>query len=319
MVNLKNFDLNLLRVLDALLRDRSTVKAGERLGLSQPAVSAALGRLRHATGDELLVRQGRDMVPTSYAQAIAPSLREEMARLEDLFAAPTFDPATSDATFRICGSDFFADMLMPPLLAQMKAIAPDVTVQLVDLVPDGYVETLDRYGADMALIPDGDFPDWLEKQHLFASPFAVIAAKDHPAVKKANIKPGDVFPLDLFCGLDHALFSPQGNIRSMGDDALDQIGRTRRVIATLPAFSGVCRTVAKSKVIALVPCQYAQRFATNLGLEIFLPPMPLMVPNIVLIWQRRLSDNPAQKWFRQQVSDLMCALDADAQHWSSKP
>jgi DNA-binding transcriptional LysR family regulator len=318
MVNFKNFDLNLLRVLDALLRDRSTVKAGDRLGLSQPAVSAALGRLRHATGDELLVRQGRDMVPTKYAQGIAGPLREEMARLEEIFSIQAFDPKTSDATFRICGSDFFADMLMPPLLARMKEVAPNVTIQLVDLVPDGYIETLDRYGAEMALIPDGDFPEWLEKQHLFASPFVVIAAKGHPAVAEASFKSGDVFPLDLFCTLDHALFSPQGNIRSMGDDALDNIGRSRRVIVTLPAFSGVCRTVSESEVIALVPCQYAERFQENLGLDVFAPPMPLVVPNIALIWQRRLTDNPAQQWFRQQVLDLMQPLDAMAQHWLAK-
>jgi len=315
MVNFATFDLNLLRVLDALLRDRSTIKAGERLGLSQPAVSAALGRLRHALNDDILVRQGQRMVPTDFANRLTGPLREELFRLETLFVEPAFEPETANMTFRVCGSDFFADMLMPALIERTQEISPFIKIQLVDLVPDSYVDTLDRYGADAALVPDADFPDWIEKQVLFRSPFVVIAANDNPHTKAAKLKAGDTFPLDLFCELKHALFSPQGNIRSMGDDALDEIGRQRDVVATLPAFSGVCRTVRNSDLIALVPCQYAQNLGGLLNIQAYKAPIDVVVPKISLIWQRRLDNAPSQVWFRELVSSILSPLETDAESW----
>jgi DNA-binding transcriptional LysR family regulator len=115
-LNFATFDLNLMRILDALLREGSTVQAGRRLNMSQSAVSGALARLRYALGDELFVRQGNRLVPTAYAKAIELPLREELDRLAVLFARSTaFDPATAEGTFRITASDFFAEMLMPPL------------------------------------------------------------------------------------------------------------------------------------------------------------------------------------------------------------
>lgn len=108
MVNFVTFDLNLLRVLDALLREGSTVKAGNRLGMSQPAVSSALSRLRHSLGDELFLRQGQGILPTDYARSLATPLREQLDRLEALLTGPGgFDPATAELIFRIAGSDFF--------------------------------------------------------------------------------------------------------------------------------------------------------------------------------------------------------------------
>jgi len=182
-------------------------------------------------------------------------------------------------------------------------------------VPDSYVETLDRYGADAALVPDSDFPDWIEKRVLFRSPFVVIASKNNLSVKAAKINQGDEFPLDLFCELQHALFSPQGNVRSMGDDALEQIGRDREVVATLPAFSGVCRTVGNSNLIALVPCQYGQRLGDLLNVSAYRVPIEVVVPKIVLIWQRRLDNASAHSWFREQVTSIISPLDAEANPW----
>ena len=115
-MNFATFDLNLMRVLDALLHEGSTVRAGEKLHLSQSAVSGALSRLRHALDDDLFVRRGNRLVPTDYAAALALPLREELERLENLLSRPKrFDPARAQEVFRISGSDFFAEILMPAL------------------------------------------------------------------------------------------------------------------------------------------------------------------------------------------------------------
>lgn len=309
-MNFATFDLNLLRVLDMLLREGSTVKAGERLGLSQSAVSGALARLRHALQDPLFVRQGNRLVSTAYARDIAGPLQDELNRLQSLLSpAQSFDPTTESGNFRITGSDFFAELLMPELAAEMGMVAPGVRTQLVDLVPNDYLSSLDRYNADLALIPDRTLPDWLDSCPLFHSTFVTIARRGHPRIAESGLKPGATLPLDLFCDLGHVLFSPEGNLGAMGDAALEQVGRARHVSVTLPVFSGVCRVVSNSDLIGLIPRQLAERVCTQFGIDTYLPPMPLDPPLIIACWHKRLSNAPFQTWMRTRVFDLLRPLN----------
>ncbi|SFR58369.1 transcriptional regulator, LysR family [Yoonia tamlensis] len=310
MVNLLSFDLNLLRVLDALLHDPSTVRAARRLGLSQPAVSAALGRLRAALGDELFFRRGQGLAPTQFAQSLQAPLHEILAGIEALIQAPKpFDPAASEAQFRISGSDFFAEMLLPNLAEYLQVHAPMIRVHLVDLVSDTYVEHLDNYAIDLALIPDRDLPDWIASQQVFRSQYAVIARKDHPQFAQAGVAAGDVVPLDLYCDLGHVLFSPEGKNRAAADDALAQIGRDRRVVLTMPVFSGVYRAVAGSDLIALLPSALAAQVATSAGLVIYRPPIIVPDVKLMMIWNRRHSASAPHLWLRTQIAQLLAPLD----------
>ncbi len=306
-MNLNTFDMNLLRVLDALLQEASTVRAGKRLGLSQPAVSNALGRLRHAFGDELLVRQGHALVPTDFARRLAAPLREELDRLEALLSAGAFDPAKAELTFRLAGSDFFAELLMPRLGAFLADAAPGIRVQMVDLLRESYAGTIDRYGADLSLVPDEPFAEWIVKMPMFRSSFVVIARQGHKALGSSRKLRS--IPIDLFCSLGHVVFSPEGNFSAMGDAALARIGRSRKVKMTLPVFSGVCRTVSESELIALVPRQLAEKLAGTLGLALYRPPMDLAPALIVGIWHRRSNANPAHCWLRERIAEILKPLD----------
>lgn len=309
MANLSNFDLNLLRVLDALLQERSTVKAGKRLGLTQPAVSAALGRLRGALGDELFFRRGQGLEPTAFALSLEAELREVLDRIGLLILGPgTFDPAAAQNRFRISGSDFFAEMLMPRLADRLQAVAPLVRVHLVDLVPDNYVDTLEKYEVDLALIPKTQFPDWTECKQVFQSSFSVIARSGHPRLSKARLITGDIMPIDLFCDLGHVLFSPEGNDTAMGDEALARVGRKRHVVMTMPVFSGVYRAVAGSDLIALLPTALAHKVAPSVGLEVLHPPVPVAPAQLVQVWHRRFTSSPAHVWLRDQIADLLRPL-----------
>jgi len=313
MVNLSNFDLNLLRVLDALLQDHSTVRAGQRLGLSQPAVSSALGRLRAALGDELFFRRGQGLEATQYALSLEIPLRKTLDQIETMIRGPLgFDPTTSDADFKISGSDFFAELLMPRLAERLQVEAPFMRVHLVDLVADSYVETLERYNVDLALIPKVDFPDWVESQPVFRSSFSVIAREGHPRLKTAGISPGDVVPIDLFCDLGHVLFSPEGNSTGLGDAALAQVGRERHVVMTMPIFSGVYRSVAGSDLIALLPSALAERVAPASGLNVFRAPMPVPTAQLCMVWHRRFSATPSHVWLRKLIAELLAPLDNKA-------
>lgn len=310
MANISTFDLNLLRVLDAVLQYRSTVRAGQHLGLSQPAVSAALRRLRIALGDDLFFRRGQGLEPTHYALSLEAPLRDTLDRIEALIrGADVFDPATSDARFKVSGSDFFAEMLMPKLADRLSARAPLMRVHLVDLVPDSYVDTLERYDVDLALIPEMTLPDWVEGRPVFLSPYCVVARKGHPRLARAGVSAGATVPLDLFCDIGHVLFSPEGRAAAAGDAALAKVGRTRRVVMTMPVFSGVYRAVAGSDLIALLPVALAHHIAGSVGLDVFKPPIPVDPVQITMIWHRRNSASPPHVWLRDQIGELLTPLD----------
>lgn len=308
--NLSGFDLNLLKVLDALLREGSTVRAGQRVGLSQPAVSAALSRLRHALNDPLFVRAGRGIVPTDFARSLELPLRDILDGINTILDGPhDFDPGAAELTFKISGSDFFAEMLMPKLADHLDRVAPGVRVQLVDLVPDNYVDTIERYMVDMALIPGMDFPDWVDHRIIFRSAFIAIARKGHPALAAVGIEDGDPMPIDLFCDLPHVLFSPEGNLSAMGDAALAKLGRKRHVAMTLPVFSGVYRAVAGSDLIALLPTQLARHVKDRVGLTCHAPPMPVPKAQICIVWHKRSTNSPPHRWLREQIAGIMAPLD----------
>jgi DNA-binding transcriptional LysR family regulator len=153
------------------------------------------------------------------------------------------------------------------------------------------------------------FPAWIDSTAIFRGRFVVIARKAHPAIRRAGLAPGDTLPIELFCRLGHAVFSPEGRLRAMGDAALARMGRERRVVMTMPTFGGVCRAVAESDLLALLPESLAIRMAPRLKLAIFLPPMPLDPAQICMAWHRRNTGSPAHRWLREMVAKVLSPLD----------
>lgn len=309
-MNLSAFDLNLLRVLDALLREGSTVKAGARIGLSQPAVSAALGRLRSGLGDELFFRSGQGLEPTDYARSLELPLREIFSDIEGVLQNPrNFVPETAEQNFKISGSDYFAEMLMPRLADRVSRQAPGVRVQLVDLVADINVDSVERKEVDLALAPVLPLPGWAVRRTMFRSKYSVIVRSGNPRFVHAGLQPGDVVPIDLFCDLGHVLFSPEGKLSATGDVALARVGRQRRVVMTMPVFSGVYGAVSESDLIALLPHQLALQVAHKFGLSVYQPPIALDMVEIIMIWHKRSTASPGHRWLRNLIADILQPLD----------
>jgi DNA-binding transcriptional LysR family regulator len=308
-MNFAAFDLNLLRVFDALMRERSVTRAGALIGLSQPAVSSALSRLRHALGDELFVRRGNDMVPTPRAEALAERVREALAQLEQaIYGDARFDPSRADRIFTLMGADFFATLLMPDLAERIAELAPHVALRMVDSAR-GEVERLLRENViDLALESPTDMPEWISQQPLFHSPFAVIAARNHKELRKRGVKPGAVIPLDLYCSSPHALRSIDGSMTGLLDEALHKVGAKRRVLLTLQNFQGIARAVAHGRLIAAVPVEFAHAVAKDLGLAIYRPPVEVPPPEMRMYWHKRHDRNPAHRWIRDQVLDATRTL-----------
>lgn len=308
------FDLNLLRVFDALMRERSVTRAGALIGLSQPAVSNALSRLRHALRDELFVRRGNDMVPTPRAEALAERVGDALAELEQaLYSDARFEPASAERTFTLMGADFFSTLLMPDLAERIAAVAPGIALRMVDSAR-GEVERLLRENAiDAALERPLEMPEWISHRLLFPSPFVVVAARGHAALTNAGVAPGAAIPLEVYCALPHAIRSIDGSLAGMVDAALRQAGAERRVLLALPNFQGIGEAVARGRLVAAVPLQYARAVAEDLGLDIYRPPVEVPVPEMRLYWHRRHDRSPPHVWLREEIVAATRALVAGAE------
>jgi len=308
-MNLNALDLNLVRVFDALLRERSVTRAGEQIGLSQPAVSAALNRLRHVLNDQLFVRRGNDMVPTPRAESLAEPVRVALREIERVFqSTKSFDPAQLDRTFTLMGADFFSMMLMPFLAARIADLAPRVSFRFLDSARGDVSRLLQEDEIDAALERPLTVSDWVSSTPLFHSPFAIIAARDNAAIRQTGIADGERLPMDLFCELPHVLRSIDGSMSGSTDEALARIGRTRRVSLALPHFQAVALAVANGNHLAAVPRQFAVWAAKSLPLAIFEPPLPISVPEVRLYWHARHDDEPPHRWVRDQVLEAVGVL-----------
>jgi len=308
-MNLNALDLNLVRVFDALLRERSVTRAGEQIGLSQPAVSAALNRLRHVLNDQLFVRRGNDMVPTPRAESLAEPVRVALREIERVFqSTKSFDPAQLDRTFTLMGADFFSMMLMPFLAARIADLAPRVSFRFLDSARGDVSRLLQEDEIDAALERPLTVSDWVSSTPLFHSPFAIIAARDNAAIRQTGIADGERLPMDLFCELPHVLRSIDGSMSGSTDEALARIGRTRRVSLALPHFQAVALAVANGNHLAAVPRQFAVWAAKSLPLAIFEPPLPISVPEVRMYWHARHDDEPPHRWVRDQILDAVGVL-----------
>lgn len=309
-MNFASFDLNLLRVFDALMRERSATRAGELIGLSQPAVSNSLSRLRHHFADELFVRRGNEMVPTPRAEALAATIRKALADIEGVVSdEETFRPEELQRMFTLRGADFFSMLLMPRLYSLIAERAPGVVLRMLDSAA-GDIETLLRDSAiDVAL--ERDLPieaDWVSSAVLMQSGYHVVAARGNRRIADAGIAPGGELPIDLFCALPQALRSVDGSLTGAVDTALAKAGRTRRVVLALPHFHAVATAVAKSGLIAALPAQSAVDAAAELDLEIYRAPVEITQQKLRLYWHRRQDRSPAHRWLRDRIFETAEAM-----------
>lgn len=306
-MNIASIDLNLLRIFDVMLTERSTVKTGEVVGLSQSAVSAALGRLRHIARDELFVRQGNAMVPTSRAESMAEPVREALARLEGAFdtVAP-FAPDRSARVFRLLGSDYFSALLMPPLTRSVLQLAPQVTLQMLDMPSSEVVDALICDAVDVALSPATfDPPSYISKRTLYRSYVVAVARRGHPAL--ADIEPGSRIPAERFCAIPQVIMSMDGSRTGTIDAPLAAQGLARSVALTLPHFQAVALTVADGELLGNLPVHYAELVATTLALDLYLPPHDPPVMDVDLYWHRRRDTDTANLWLRERIAEVFSA------------
>ena len=318
MLNLATLDLNLLRVFDALHEERSVTRAGQRLGVTQSAVSHALHRLRELLGDELFSRTPDGMMPTPRAREIGPRLRAALDNLHAALADTRFDPAQAEHRFLIAADPYARALLMPGLISRLRARAPSVELRVRPGVA-GVTEALDTNRLDLLIASYRRVPERFAVQELLMERHVWALRADHPEASG---------PLTLarLARLPHLLRllsddneDAEGDLptagrgldrRAIQDDdgaltrALAGIGQAPPVRLTIPDSYAALAVVGESDLAALVPERMARSFAGQFGLALFDPPYDSPPVPISMLWHRGHGANPAGEWLRALITEV---------------
>jgi DNA-binding transcriptional LysR family regulator len=284
-------DLGLLLTLDALLQESNVTLAGRRLGLSTPATSHALGRIRERLGDPILVRAGRGMVLTPRAEQLRPlvrSLVEEATRVLD--AATPFSPRGLRRTFTIYTTDHVLLLLGPVVDRILREEAPEVTLRFLPSVVDDWIPLRDG-AADLSVCILGHFPAEFRTRKLFTDRFTCAVRQGHPRV-------GKKLSLDEYLALEHVVVAPLGR-PSHVDQVLSARGQSRRIRQVVPYFLAGLHVAATTDCALTVSERAATALAGTLGLRLVPPPLALGEYPLHLLWHPRLENEPANRWLRE--------------------
>jgi DNA-binding transcriptional LysR family regulator len=298
---LSSVDLNLLVALDALIREGNVTAAGRRIGLSQPAMSHALSRLRDVLGDPLLVREGRVMRLTSLAERLAPRVQRLIGEIDaTLLGHRAFEAETATRTFRIATNDYCGAVIMPELLAQVRRLAPGVELELHAHRGRAPAPELARGELDFAVGTFLESEPGVEREVLFRETFACLVRRGHP---HSNGK----ISVQHYAELEHVLITAPDYGAGVVDFALAEHGLRRRVVARTPHFLVAPALVAGSDAIVTLPSRLA-RLSARAGLRSFPPPLPLPPFDVHLLWHGAAGEDAASRWLRQRLLAVALAL-----------
>ena len=298
------YDLNLLPVFIALMEERSVTRAAERLGMTQPALSNALGRLRTTMQDQLFVRERYGVQPTPIALELAPVIAEALARLDDaVLGQQDFDPATADRLMTIAPNGYAEFVLAPAIVARFGQVARGIRLRLTpygnDLIETGVISGMTAMVLGRIIDP----PNNLVVQHLMDDGFACVVRADHPSI-------GESVSRKQFEQLRHVNVLPPGRLRAGLFEALDRQGLRREVAVSVANFLAVPEIVAVTDYCATLPSLICHRLADDLRLRVVPAPVDLGTFPVEMAWHVRYRHDPAHRWLRSLISELAKELAA---------
>jgi len=300
-------DLHLIRVLHTVLTERSVSRSAVRLGMHQPAVSAALRRLRDLAGDPLLVRSGTGMVPTPAGLRMIEPAGHILRSAEVMFSdARRFDPATARHTFTLAASDYLDPFFLPRLVAQIKAQAPLCGIEIHPLSGDSdYHRHLAQGEVDVVIGNWPQPPDDLHLGRLFGDEVVCLVSRNHPAVRRG-------WDVEAWLQAEHiAPTAMHPGARGVIDSHLATLGLTRNIVARCPHFSLIPAMVASSLLVLTTGRHFCERFLEQLPVDIL--PCPVTFPRLMYyqLWHERTHGSPAAQWLRDSIRSVATALRQD--------
>jgi DNA-binding transcriptional LysR family regulator len=297
-MNVHDVDLNLLRVFDAVLHEQGATAAAARLGLTQPAVSNALARMRAIFGDALFVRTAAGMDPTPFARELAEPVRQALALLESALAhGPGFDPATSTRAFRFYMSDLGQVEFLPPLVERLQRAAPGVRLEAVAADLEHIADALGAGSIDLAVgfLPALGPP--VARRTLFRDPYRCLMRADHPSI-------GAKLSRKQFLESSHVLVTYRGGGHRVIEEALERAGVARRIALRVPHFTVVPMVLERTDLILTLPARVARVYERQGGFKSLPPPVPMPPAEVAVHWHERFEADPGNRWLREQVVEL---------------
>jgi len=297
-MDIRSLDLNLLVVFDAMLKHKNVTKAAEAIKLSQPAMSAAIARLRALFDDPLFVRTGAGMVPSPKAQALSPSIRLVVQTIQTEILLPRkFDPSRSDRTFTLVTPDIAEVNFLPRLLLELAEKSPHINLRTLAMPREAAANSLETGNADMAI---GYFPDLHRtgffQQKLITSSHVCLLRKKHPDV-------GEKLSMTQFTEASHVVVKPDGR-EHVFEQFLQSKGIKRRVVVELSHFMSLLPIIETSNFIATVPKDLANFFVRHGELRYVPTPMKSPTIDVHLFWHQRFHKDSAHIWLRQVINQL---------------
>jgi DNA-binding transcriptional LysR family regulator len=297
-MDIKQADLNLLTVFDALMSEGNVTRAAKRAGLSQPAMSSALNRLRRLLDDPVLVRTGSGMKPTSRALELIGPVRQILQQISTVLEPRSaFDPASAKLTFRIATNDYVEFVLLPELVKRLNKMAPGIDLEIWPLTQDYPEEDLQLGRLDIAIGFSYGLPERLRSTKLISDRFVCLVRNKHPLV-------GRRLTLQQYTKLPHLLISQRGSVQGVVGDALREKGLERRVAVTAPHFLAAPFILSHSDYVLTLASRVAHTFAKLVPLRVLAPPLELPRFNVKMAWHERTEIEPAHQWFRQMLLDI---------------
>jgi DNA-binding transcriptional LysR family regulator len=309
-LNFRTLDLNLLRVFDEVMAERSLTRAAKSLAMTQPAVSNALKRLREILGDDLVVRAGFGVEPTPRALALWPAIRTALAGLQQTLAPGQFNPAVDSANFTLAMADATAAELMPGLVALIEREAPQVSMRVLPLTTRDPRALLDQERITLAV---GHFPAVMAQlteqgsqivpggaayghARLYDGEYVCVMRRGHPLSERE-------LTLDAYCEAHHLFVSFSGRPFGFMDEALAALGRQRRVVLTVNQFFTAGLVVARSDLLTVLPRHFVRAAGMGVGNALVMRELPVaMSPvHVDALWHRRSEVVSSHQWLRQAI------------------
>lgn len=293
---LHNMDLNLLLVFDAMMEEGSATRVAARLGRSQPAISAALARLRALFDDPLFIRMRQGMLPTARAIDLAASIRPVLGMLrEAMESRVTFEPASAAQTFTVGALDDLELFVAPALMQRMTNISPLSRLRIRSITPR---ENLERDDVDVVLtVLREKPPGWMSHRALAQAGYLLL-------FDPRQAHGGDSWTMDEYLAARHLLVSFSGDFEGVSDVALAKLGLARRVAAVTPRFSSAGAMVRGTNLVVTLPSYIARALAAVHGLAALPVPFELPPVTLSLCWRRRMDSDPGHLWFRTLLADV---------------
>ena len=299
-INLAAVDLNLLVVFDALMSERNVTRAGEKIGLSQPATSNALSRLRNLFQDELLVRTATGMTPTPKALSLSIPIRQILLQIQSSLEQDTFFvPEDSDRLFTIGTSDYGEFILLSKLMQKLETVAPKVKIRVRSLLDmKSAYQMLDSDKIDLAIGYFPECPPWQETEVLFEEGFVGVCSAENPKIS-------DKVTLEDYLSVSHLLISPYNeDMTGWVDDALERQNLQRHVAISVPHFLAAPFIIANTNLVVTLAERVAKTYFDALNLRIFSLPLASEGFSMDMLWHTKNNGDLAHTWLRRIISEL---------------